>query len=100
MRADPEMDRIADRGMQHERRFLEELRSDGHAIVEIERDGSRAEGTVDPGAELRAAAAETLAAMRSGADVVYQATFFDGQWRGHADFLRRIEAPSDLGSWS
>jgi predicted RecB family nuclease len=100
MRADPEMDRIAERGMQHERRFLEEMRAEGHAIVEIERDGSRAEGAPDPGAELRAAAAQTLAAMRSGADVVYQATFFDGRWRGHADFLRRIEAPSDLGSWS
>ena len=27
----------------------------------------------------------------SGADVVYQATFFDGTWRGHADFLLRID---------
>ena len=68
--------------------------------MEIQRDGSRAESVPDPGAELRAAAAETLAAMRAGADVVYQATFFDGRWRGHADFLRRVEEPSDLGPWS
>src|SRR4029450_3968304 len=31
----------------------------------------------------------------------FQATFFDGRWRGHADFLlRRDDRPSDLGSWS
>ena len=35
--------------------------------------------------------------MRAGAQVIYQATFFDGQWRGHADFLHRVEEPSDLG---
>ena len=100
MRADPEMDRIAERGFQHEARFLEELRAEGLGIVEIRRDGSRAEGAPDPGGELRAAAAETFAAMRAGADVIYQATFFDGQWRGHADFLRRVEQPSELGTWS
>ena len=51
--------------------------------------------------ELRAAQDETLAAMRRGDDVIFQATFFDGRWRGHADFLvRRDDRPSDLGSWS
>ncbi|MDP9483761.1 MAG: TM0106 family RecB-like putative nuclease, partial [Chloroflexota bacterium] len=38
--------------------------------------------------------------MRAGRDVIYQATFFDGHWRGHADFLLRVETPSDLGAWS
>ena len=33
-------------------------------------------------------------AMRRGVDVVYQATFFDGRWRGHADFLLRVDGPS------
>ncbi len=41
-----------------------------------------------------AAEAETLAAMRAGVDVIYQASFFDGRWRGHADFLRRVDTPS------
>ncbi len=36
----------------------------------------------------------------SGVDVIYQATFFDGRWRGHADFLRRVETASELGPWS
>ena len=40
--------------------------------------------------------------MRDGADVIFQATFFDGRWRGHADFLfKRPDRPSPaLGSWS
>ena len=42
--------------------------------------------------------------MRGGADVVYQATFFDGTWRGHADFLlRRDHVPGEpdsaFGPW-
>src|SRR6185437_13494478 len=41
----------------------------------------------------------TQAAMREGAAIIYQATFFDGQFLGHADFLRRIPEPSDLGPW-
>ncbi len=39
--------------------------------------------------------------MREGKPIIYQATFFDGQFIGHADFLRRVEhAPSHLGDYS
>ncbi len=39
--------------------------------------------------------------MQQGADVIYQATFFDGRWRGHADFLLKVDHPSpNLGAWS
>ena len=51
-------------------------------------------------AALEDAQEQTLEAMRKGVDVIYQATFFDGRWRGHADFLFRVETPSDLGDWS
>ncbi|AUZ33750.1 nuclease [Arthrobacter sp. PGP41] len=37
--------------------------------------------------ELKAKHAETELALRSGADVVFQATFFDGEFLGYADFL-------------
>jgi len=37
--------------------------------------------------ELQAKHAETELALRSGADVVFQATFFDGEFLGYADFL-------------
>ncbi|MDT0195492.1 TM0106 family RecB-like putative nuclease [Arthrobacter sp. AB6] len=37
--------------------------------------------------ELQAKHAETELGLRSGADVVFQATFFDGEFLGYADFL-------------
>jgi uncharacterized protein len=37
--------------------------------------------------------------MAGGADVIYQATFFDGTFRGHADFLLRVEAPDRPSRW-
>jgi uncharacterized protein len=98
MRDDPELDIIRKRGFDHERRFLDELVGEGRSAVRIELDGS----IEDDGERLRAAAEETRAAMASGADVVYQATFFDGRWRGHADFLLRVDdpaRPSVFGPW-
>src|SRR3712207_6878406 len=58
-------------GHEHELRELERLRSLGLDVVVVEPQGSSPD-------ELRAAEADTVAAMRAGADVVYQATFFDG----------------------
>src|SRR5205085_6395753 len=42
----------------------------------------------------------TVTAMRDGAEIIYQATFSRGGWRGRADFLARVDEPSDLGPWS
>ena len=95
MRDDPELDVIRKRGFQHEKRYLADLEAEGRNAVEIRPDGS----IEDRGDQLRAAAAETIAAMASGADVIYQATFFDGTWRGHADFLLRVEAPERPSVW-
>jgi uncharacterized protein len=96
MRNDPEIDVLAKRGEEHERRFLADLAADGRRVTSIAVDGS----AEDRAAELRRAAEETTAAIRRGDDVIYQATFFDGRWRGHADFLLRVDARSDLGPWS
>jgi len=95
IRNDPELDVIRKRGFEHEARFLAELRAAGRSPVTIELDGSAA----DRGEELRMAAARTIEAMATGADVVYQATFFDGTFRGHADFLLRVEAPDRPSRW-
>ncbi len=38
--------------------------------------------------------------MRDGADIMYQAALADDTWAGRADFLRKVDSPSDLGSWS
>ena len=93
VREDPMLDMLADKGRAHEAAVLEQLRSDRPRVVTIAGHGSSITG-------LEEAVAETLAVMRSGADVIYQAAFFDGTWRGQADFLLRVEAPSDLGAWS
>jgi len=94
-RIDPELDIIRRRGTEHEKRYLGELRAQGRTIVEIALDGS----VEDRGERLRAAAAATEAAMAAGPDVIYQATFFDGTWRGHADFLLRIDAADRPSKW-
>ena len=64
-------------------------------MVTIEPDGS----IDDYGERVRAAATATIEAMASGADVIYQATFFDGTWRGHADFLLRRDDPDRPSAW-
>ncbi len=93
-RTDPELDLLRTKGYEHETRYRERLVADGRIVVDIpERDLQSIEG-------LRAAADETADLIRSGADVIFQATFFDGRWRGNADFLLRVERPSPLGSWS
>ena len=84
------------RGYEHEQRYLESLRADDRCIVEI-----RESRTDD---EVRFAASLTRQAIADGADVIFQATFFDESgplsWRGHADFLERVpDVKSDSGSF-
>ncbi|HSF03849.1 MAG TPA: TM0106 family RecB-like putative nuclease, partial [Solirubrobacterales bacterium] len=95
IRDDPELDIIRRRGFEHEKRFLQELRAQGRTIVEVALDAAQA----DHGEQLKAAAAATVDAMASGADVVYQATFFDGTFRGHADFVLRVESTERPSRW-
>jgi len=81
-------------GDRHEAAYLAGLRADGRTVADVARRGPGTAG-------LLAAEAATVAAMRSGVDVVYQATFFDGRWVGHADFLVKDQSrPSGLGGWS
>jgi predicted RecB family nuclease len=89
---DPQSALVADKGLLHERRYLEALRGD-HAIVEIE----QAENTREA---VERAAAETIAAMERGDHVIYQGTFFDGEFLGRTDFLLRVETPSARWAWS
>ena len=102
-RDDPELDTIRKRGFQHEQRFLDALRVEGRQVTAISPDASAdaPEGSREnSGDRLRRQARETLEAMRRGDEVIYQAAFFDGTWRGHADFLLRVARPSLLGAWS
>jgi predicted RecB family nuclease len=80
---------IQRKGVEHEKRFLQTLRTRHARVVDITEAGT--------GNALRAAA--TLDAMRDGVDVVFQATLLDGDLIGHADFLRRVPGPSRFGDW-
>ncbi|MCL1630126.1 TM0106 family RecB-like putative nuclease [Roseibaca sp. V10] len=75
-------------GDAHEATHLEGMKADGRTIIEI------------PRGPLAKAAQATRDAMISGADVIYQGAFLSGQWGGWADFLERVEIPSDLGPFS
>ena len=95
VRSDPVLDRIAKRGEEHEQRFLDSLRGEGATVVGVESDE-----TLPYDERLIQGHGATLAAMREGADVIYQAVLFDGRRLGYADFLRRVGQSSDLGEWS
>jgi uncharacterized protein len=75
-------------GLDHEDAYRARLEAEGR-LVEIPTTGS-----------LRRRAQATLEAMRSGAKTIFQAAFLDAPWHGFADFLIRVEEPSDLGPWS
>ncbi|TFC81303.1 TM0106 family RecB-like putative nuclease [Cryobacterium cheniae] len=74
--------RTAELGDAHELRMLEQLRA-SRTVVEIERGDL---------ADIRTAVDQTEAALRAGAEVVFQAAFFDGRFLGYADFIIRTES--------
>jgi predicted RecB family nuclease len=88
--ADEEADLLRRKGQIHEHAYLGRLRAEGYTIVEI--------GLGEPW-DFEAAAGRTAEAMRAGADVISQATFVDGRWRGRADVLLKIQRATRLGSW-
>ena len=88
--ANDEAELLRQKGETHERDFLERLRAEGRAVVEI---------VLGERWDFDAAAARTADAMRAAADVIYQATFVDGSWRGRADFLLKTSSTTKLGPW-
>jgi predicted RecB family nuclease len=86
---------IASKGDEHERRYLEQLRSRyGDALVEFT---DRPQSRIDA---LLQSERATVAAMESGAPVIYQATFFDGVFLGRTDFLHKTDTPCTRWPWS
>jgi uncharacterized protein len=81
---------IRRKGEEHEAAFLAELRSQGREVVDV--------GLGDDG--FAAAAARTEELLRAGVEVVYQGVLASSRWRGIADFLVRVDEPSELGSFS
>jgi RecB family nuclease, putative, TM0106 family len=81
---------LRQKGELHERQFMDHLRATGRDVIGI---------PTDPYWDFHAAAVRTIDAMRAGVDVISQATFVDGPWRGRADFLMKVAGESRLGPW-
>ncbi len=86
---DAMLERTAKLGDDHEHRVLEEFVAEfgmwdpasGKGVYDV------VPATAMDRATLSAKHAESIDALRSGADVVFQAAFFDGQFHGRSDFL-------------
>src|SRR5690349_18644215 len=77
-REDPQGDLIRAKGDEHEKAYLGTLVDAGRRITTVQVAG-------DDSWDWERAARETEEALRRGDDVVYQACFIDGAWRGFAD---------------
>lgn len=80
---------LQEKGLEHERAYLERLRAEGRTVIEIEGNADVAEK-----------AERTRAALREGKDVIFQGAFLDSPWQGYSDFLLKVARPSALGAYS
>jgi uncharacterized protein len=83
-------DLLRRKGEEHEASYLKELTAQGRQVVNVI--------APDPW-DFATSARTTEEAMRAGAEIIYQATFVQGDWRGRADFLERVDQPTALGKW-
>jgi uncharacterized protein len=83
---DPVLEVLKQRGFDHEKSFVDKQEQQGLRVVDL-RDGTDR-------------IAETIAAMKAGADLIVQGMLQLDCWEGYPDVLRKIEAHSTLGAWS
>jgi len=79
---DPLGQAFRERGLAHERAYVEWLRGQGLQVADL--------SSVDPAD----AEVHTREAMRAGADAIYQAVLVGEGWRGYADVLCRVPGSS------
>lgn len=77
------------KGLAHEAAFFDTLRTRHGSVVDV-RAGQHGLGD---------AVQTTLEAMRSGAEVIYQAALRSGNLLGHADFLYKVPGKSRFGDF-
>src|SRR4029078_7271397 len=95
-RVDEELEVLRERGEEHDRRYLAYLVSQGRTVVEGRYP--RSDSDRNDRSRLEADAQLTRHLMQHADDGIYQATLFDGTWRGYADFLLRKDGASNLGA--
>ncbi len=98
-RDDPAIQLLRERGQQHEESYRKRLEEKhGQPVCDV---GARGLKTA---AEWEAGSRKTLAAMKEGHPVLYQAAISHGIWHGYVDFLVRVDhkpgaPPSFLGNF-
>jgi predicted RecB family nuclease len=85
---DPVLIVLRERGLDHERGYVQELRAQGLVITDL--DGIVGEDSVS----------RSIEAILTGADVILQPALRNSRWFGRPDVLRRNGMPSALGAWS
>ncbi len=86
--ADVTSDLLRRKGLEHESTVLEIYRSSGQTVADLS------------DVPWRERPNRTIAAMRSGADIIYQGMLCTDRWLGIADFLEKTAGPSNLGDYS
>ncbi len=85
---DPALKVLRERGLDHERNYIEELCAQGVTVTDL---------SVYAGDD---AIARSVDAMRTGVDVIVQPALRNDRWFGKPDVLRRNGLQSALGAWS
>ena len=79
---------VQEYGNRHELAYLAELKVSRLNVVEI-----------DKASDLQSQISATQAAMRAGAEVIFQAALLQKPFLGYADFLLRVPGESNLGDY-
>jgi len=80
---DPAQAILQQKGLEHESAYEAELKGQGFSVYRLEELSNEA----------------TLNAMKQGYDYIFQAGLYDDKWNGRADFLKKVDGESDLGSY-
>jgi uncharacterized protein len=88
---DPFLDLLIERGLAHEKEYVESISSAGDEVLDLGDLAFRSSSE---------AADRTLSAMRKGVPAIAQGFLRCGEWSGIPDVLRRVETPSLFGPWS
>jgi predicted RecB family nuclease len=86
---DPLLSYLAEKGLAHEARYLDSLEASTQNVVTIADELNNSDKI-----------AATIEAMQTGADVIFQACLSADNFQGFADFLVKVDKPSDLGDFS
>ena len=81
---------IQKKGLEHEAKYLSDLKGTELTVVDVKTQGQSIEDAVKA----------TREAMSEGAHVIFQGCLRSSDFIGYVDFLRRVERPSHLGSYS